>query len=82
MNCTFHFGQIDFGRPFRWEPYQLVSGEWFLAAEANQVAVFLRKQVEQYRQSVLNKVEKEVSEMNGVIDAGKHPHCLGFKWIV
>ncbi len=82
MNCVYHFGQIDFGRPFRWEPYQLVSGEWFLAAEAGQVAAFLREQVEQYKQKMLSKVDKEVAEMTAVIEAGKHPDNLSFKWIV
>ena len=81
MDCAYHFGQIDYGRPFTWEPYQLVSGEWFLAAEADEVATFLQGQVEEYRQKMLAKLAKDVAEMESVIAAGKHPHNLNFQWI-
>lgn len=75
------FGTIEYGRPFNWEPYQLVSGEWFLAAEADRIAEFLRGQVEQYRQAKIRNLQATVGNMSGTIANGKHPHNLNFRWI-
>lgn len=76
------FGKIDFGKPIRHEVHELVSGKWFLAAEAGQTTNFLRNQIELYKQDIQKKLDKDVAEMTSVINFGKHPlENVKLQWI-
>ena len=68
------------GKSYRLD--QLVSGEWFLAAEVDQVAAFLRSQIEAYRQWMIDEASKGVATMLATVAAGKHSENIGpIKWI-
>lgn len=75
------FASVDRGRSVDVKIDELVRGDWVLAAEQEKVAEFLRAQVEEYRQLVIQEVNDEVALMVGVIELGKNPDDVPPPWI-
>jgi hypothetical protein len=75
------FASVAYGTPVKVEPYQLIRGDWYLAAEQSNVGEFLKKQIEEYRQAMLRSLDEDVSQMLKVIEGGKNPNDVPPPWI-
>lgn len=76
------FASLNFGSPVKVEPYQLVRGDWFLAAEPENTAKFLKEQIETYRRLMVADIERAVLEMQKIVQAGRNDIDMSAPWIL